>query len=229
MPSGNSSNPGVPANLNKFYKMVSSKKLKAKFIVFEGLDGAGQTTQAELLKKFLLKKGLKVVLTKEPTLNSVAGKKIRKILDKKIRVAPSQLQKLFAQDRKEHLKKEIIPALKKGKIVISDRYFFSSFAYGVTEGLNLDWLIKINNQFLLPDLIFFLKVNPRICLERIKNRGDPKTLFETKEKLQKVWQVYEKLPDYFKEMDIRIIDGEQTIEKVFSQIKKILIKNIKLK
>ena len=207
--------------------MVDSKKLNAKFIVFEGLDGSGQTTQVNLLKNFLLKKELKVISTKEPTLNSVAGKKIRKILDKKIRIAPAQLQRLFAQDRKEHLKKEIIPALKKGKIVISDRYFFSSFAYGVTEGLNLDWLVKINKQFLTPDLIFILKVNPRICIERIKKRGKTETLFERNEKLQKTWQIYKIFPNRFKEMDIRIINGEQTIKKVFSQIKKILIHPVK--
>ena len=209
--------------------MIKNIKLNKRFIVFEGLDGSGQTTQVNLLKNFLLKKGLKVISTKEPTLDSIAGKKIRKILDKKIRITPGQLQRLFVQDRKEHLKKKIIPGLKKGKVVISDRYFFSSFAYGSAEGLNLDWLVKINKRFLTPDLIFILKVNPEICIERIKKRKKLRTLFETKEKLQKVWQVYEKLPDYFKEMDIRIIDGEQTIEKVFSQIKKILIKNIKLK
>ncbi len=197
-----------------------------KFIVFEGLDGSGQSTQTGLLKDFLIRQGYSVILTKEPTLNSAAGKKIREVLDKKIKLKPEELQKLFAQDRKEHFKKEIIPALKKGKIVISDRYFFSSFAFGSIQGLDLNWLIELNKQFLTPDLIFILKVRPEICIKRIKKRGKPETFFETKEKLQKVWQNYKKFPDYFKEMDIRIINGEKTIEKIFKIIKKITIQKL---
>ena len=91
-----------------------------KFIVFEGLDGSGQSTQSKLLAGFLKKKHYKVLLTKEPTPDSEAGKKIRKILDKKLKVKPAAFQKLYAKDRKEHLGKEIVPALKKGKIVISE-------------------------------------------------------------------------------------------------------------
>lgn len=139
-----------------------------KFIVFEGLDGSGQSTQANLLRDFFIKNGFQVFLTKEPTLSSKAGKKIRKILDEKEKISPKKLQELFAQDRKEHLKKSIIPALKRGKIAISDRYFFSSFAYGRADGLNLDWLMKKNNRFLLPDLTFILKVRPLICVRRIE-------------------------------------------------------------
>jgi dTMP kinase len=197
-----------------------------KFIVIEGLDGSGQSTQAGLLRDFLLKKGYQVVLTKEPTLDSEAGKKIRQILDKKNRVKPSQLQILFAQDRKEHLKNVIIPALKKNKIVISDRYFFSSLAYGKAEGLDLDWLIKLNDEFLLPDLIFILKVSPEICLKRIeeRNQGRERTLFEEKEKLEKVWQAYQVLPKRFK--NVRVIEGEKSKKEVFSQIKKIVLLNI---
>jgi len=96
---------------------------KGKFIVFEGLDGSGQSTQAGLLKDFLLEKGYEVILTKEPTIESEAGRKIRKVLDKKLNLSPKELQELFAQDRKEHLENIIIPALKQGKMVISDRYF----------------------------------------------------------------------------------------------------------
>lgn len=199
-------------------RAVLSRKKGAAFIVFEGLDGSGQTTQASLLKDYLIKKGYKVVLTKEPTLDSEAGKKLRKILDKKIKIKPAELQKLFAQDRKEHLENVILPALKKGKIVISDRYFFSSFAYGASDGLDLDWLIKINEKFLLPDLTFILKVRPTICISRIEDRGNSKTLFEKKEKLAKVWQTYKVLPKLFE--NIKVINGEEKISEVFNQIKK---------
>ncbi|MDD5047666.1 MAG: dTMP kinase, partial [Methanoregulaceae archaeon] len=103
---------------------------KGKFIVFEGLDGSGQSTQVKLLADFLKNKNIKVLATKEPTLDSAAGRLIRKALDKKTKILPKKFQELYAQDRKEHLNKVIIPNLEKGKTVISDRYFFSSFAYG---------------------------------------------------------------------------------------------------
>jgi dTMP kinase len=197
-----------------------------KFIVIEGLDGSGQSTQAELLKDFLVEKGHRVILTKEPTKDSEAGKKIRQALDKVVEVGGQQLQKLFAEDRKKHLENLIIPALKEGKIVISDRYFFSSFAYGASSGLDLEQLIKINNEFPLPDLTFILKVDPGVCLERIEKRGNKKTLFEAKEKLTKVWQVYEILPKRFN--NVYIIDGERPIEMVFQDIKNLVHSKLNL-
>jgi len=195
-----------------------------KFIVFEGLDGSGQSTQASLLKDFLIKEKIDVVLTKEPTLTSSAGQKIKEILDEKSTISPEQLQLLFTEDRREHLEKVIIPALKMGQYVISDRYFFSTFAYGTAEGLDLEWLIKINNDFLLPDLTFLLKVRPEICLERIQKRGLGIKLFEKKEKLSRVWQVYEILPQRFQ--NIYLVDGEKSIEEVFREIKEIVISQI---
>jgi len=195
-----------------------------KFIVIEGLDGSGQSTQAGLLKDFLIKKSYQVILTKEPTSDSEAGKRIRETLDKKFETEPSKLQELFAQDRKKHLENVIIPALKEGKIVISDRYFFSSFAYGASSGVNLDWLIKINNEFLLPDLTFILKVKPEVCLERIEKRNLKRTFFEEKEKLEKVWQNYQVLPARFE--NVYMIEGEKPKEVVFSQIKEIALSQI---
>jgi len=197
-----------------------------KFIVFEGLDGSGQSTQASLLKDFLMKKGYGVVLTKEPTRDSNAGEKIRSVLDKKLKITLRELQELFAEDRKEHLENLIFPALKKGEVVVSDRYFFSSFAYGAGSGLDLEWLIKINDGFLLPDLTFILKVSPEICLERIDRRGNARTLFEEKEKLTKVWQVYKILQNRIK--NVYIIDGERPIEEVFEEVKNLVHSKLNL-
>ena len=191
-----------------------------KFIVFDGLDGSGQSTQAELLRNFLIGKKYQAVLTKEPTLDSTGGEKIRRVLDKKEKISPKELQELFAQDRKEHLENLVIPALKEGKVVISDRYFFSSFAFGSSNGLDLDWLIEINDDFLLPDLTFFLKVSPEVCVSRIIKRNKEITLFEEKQKLEKVWQIYKILPSRFE--NIYIIEGEKPIKEVFEQIKEII-------
>ena len=195
---------------------MNKNTYSGKFIVLEGLDGSGQSTQVSLLGDFFIKNDKDVILTKEPTQNSEAGKKIKKILEEKIETDPLELQKLYAQDRKEHLENIIIPALRQGKIVISDRYFFSTFAYGTAHGADLEELIKMNDSFLYPDLVFFLKVDSKVCIERIEKRADPKTLFEKEERLAKVWEVYEKLASRFE--NVEIIDGEKSIKEVFEQI-----------
>ncbi len=188
-----------------------------KFIVLEGLDGSGQSTQAKLLQDFLAENGKQVFLTKEPTLEFEAGKKIKEILRGEKKSGSKELQELFTQDRGEHLEKIVIPALKDGKFVITDRYFFSTFAYGASDGLDLNWLIKINSDFLMPDITFILKVSPKICIERINKRGTKKELFEKEEKLAKVLKTYEILPQRFENMFV--INGENSIDKVFADIK----------
>ncbi len=186
---------------------------EGKFIVIDGLDGSGQSTQVSCLADFL---GQETVITKEPTKDSEAGRKIRKILEEHIELDPLEFQKLYVQDRKEHLNNLIIPALEQGKTVISDRYFFSTFAFGTAHGSNLEQLVELNNEFLYPDVTFLLKVSPKICIERIKKRGSHIDLFEKEEKLSKVWDVYKTLPSRFK--NIHIIDGEHSVEEVFRQI-----------
>ncbi|HBT81187.1 dTMP kinase [Candidatus Giovannonibacteria bacterium RIFCSPHIGHO2_01_FULL_48_47] len=191
---------------------------KPPFIVFEGLDGSGHSTQADLLKNFLEKRGRKILLTKEPTLDSAAGRKIRKTLEHKIKLNPKELQDLFTKDRAQHLKKTILPALKRGQFVISDRYFFSTFAFGAASGVNLPYLIRQNKKFLHPDITFILDVKPQTSIFRIEKRGKPKELFEKIEKLSKVREVYRSFPKKFK--NVYMINGEKSIGEVFKQIKR---------
>ncbi len=186
-----------------------------KFIVFEGPDGSGQTTQATLLKEYVSGLGKKALLTKEPTLDSKAGLEIRDILNGEKKSTPAELQKLFAEDRREHLKKVIIPALQEGSVVISDRYFFSTFAFG-SLGADLEWLISINNDFLLPDITFVMMVKPETSIERIASRGLKTTLFEKLESLRKVMENYKNLGNRFENMVF--IDGERTIEGIHKEI-----------
>ena len=186
-----------------------------KFIVFEGPDGSGQTTQASLLEKYFSGLGKNVVLTKEPTLDSKAGLEIKDILNHEKESTPEDLQKLFAEDRKEHLEKVIIPALKEGSIVISDRYFFSTFAFG-SLGADLEWLISINDDFILPDATFVLVVKPETSIERIAHRGIKSTLFEKLESLRKVMENYKNLGNRFENMFF--IDGERPIGEIHKEI-----------
>ncbi|OGZ00222.1 MAG: dTMP kinase [Candidatus Liptonbacteria bacterium RIFCSPLOWO2_01_FULL_45_15] len=191
-----------------------------KFIVFEGPDGSGQTTQSSLLEKYISGLGKKVILTKEPTLDSKAGLEIKVILNHEKESTPEGLQKLFAEDRKEHLKKVIIPALKGGSIVISDRYFFSTFAFG-SLGADLERLISINNDFILPDITFVMTVKPETSIERIANRGIKFTLFEKLESLKKVMENYKNLGNRFENMVF--IDGDRAVNEIRKEIAEIAL------
>ena len=205
---------------------------QGKFIVFEGLDGSGSTTQASKLREWLNKIGKELVLgrpqahlTKEPT-NNIIGGLIRGQLTGDWKTRPECLQLLFAADRSHHLEKEVIPLLKDGATVISDRYFFSTIAFGATEIADKEWLAEINKPFLLPDLTFLIKVSPKVCLQRIKGGRFSVELFEKEESLTKVWQNYEELAEKF--ADVYIIDGEKSIEEIFGEIKSIIHSKLNL-
>lgn len=189
-----------------------------KFIVVEGLDGSGKSAQVDLVIDYLKEKGKEVVVTKEPTMDSEAGRKIKQALRKEVIIEPLELQKLYVQDRREHLENKVIPALKDGKFVVSSRYAFSTFAYGHSDGLDIDLLVKMNDNFLLPDLTLIIDVSPDSCMERIEGRGEPKELFEKLEKLAKVNEIYKKTSNMFE--NVAIINGERTIPEVFEDIKK---------
>lgn len=196
-----------------------------KFIVFDGLDGSGLSTQSDLLTKYvnsrtgvLSSKYRGAWNTKEPT-KSLVGGLINARLDGHWSTSPSCLQLLFASDRAFHLEKEIIPLLKDGVVVICDRYFFSSLAFGPLGGLDYDWLVDIQNDFILPDITFFLKVSPSVCLSRITASRFDAALFEKEHSLSMAWSNFEKIDQEFE--NTHIIDGERPIEDIHNEIKKI--------
>jgi len=191
---------------------------QGKFIVFEGLDGSGTTTQANLLFKYFKKQGKKVFLTGEPT-RSLIGGLIEGQISGDWQSSPECLQLLFTADRAHHLEKGIIPLLKKGITVICTRYILSTLAYGNSEIKDEKWLMEINKKFIWPDLTFLLKVSPKACIQRIKKERFHKELFEEEDKLKKVLKNYLKFSKEFK--NIYIVNGEKPIPKVFEEVKKI--------
>ena len=200
-------------------------KILGKFIVFDGLDGSGMSTQATKLVDFLKKKEQRfrfghtgAHITKEPT-SSLIGGLIRSQLVHDWKSSQECLQLLFSADRAYHLEKEILPLLERGVIVICDRYFFSTLAYGSLGIKDFDWLLNLQKNFLVPDITFFLKTSPKICIERIRKERFSVTLFEKEETLKQVWENYEKLAKKFK--NVYIVDGERPVDKIAQDIQKI--------
>lgn len=164
---------------------------KGIFIVIEGLDGSGKTTQATLLAN-RLSQSYTVMLTAEPSRGKI-GAFIREgclYEDKRLPTEAEAL--LFAADRIEHMQKELRPALEDGKLVICDRYVYSSLAYQGSAGLSLDWIKTINARALQPDFSIFIDVPPERVLERLQRK---KSVMETLETQLKVREVYMKFVD----------------------------------
>lgn len=208
---------------------------KGKFIAFEGPDGSGSSTQMELLKKYLLslhneqsQKYPPVHATKEPTSNSFGGL-IREALQHRVQLSPRTLQRLFTTDRSHHLETEIIPLLQKGITVLTDRYAFSTIAYGAVDINDWKWLLHLNSDFIFPDLTFILLVDPKECMARIQKSRFHQELFETEESLRKVVENYRRVVREFSSHDVFALNGEQPQERIFATVKTIVNKKFGIK
>ena len=177
---------------------------KGIFICIEGLDGSGKTTHAHRLVRNLQQKGFDAVYTTEPSRGEL-GTFIRgTILEGKNRVPRVVEALLFAVDRVEHFDKDVKPALKEGKIVISDRCVYSSLAYQGAAGLDLEWIEEINRFALPPDLALYIDVPPEVVVKRIRRK---KSVMERLETQRRVQEVYMKFVDNGK---LTPLDGDRT-------------------
>jgi dTMP kinase len=197
-------------------------KKKGVFIVIEGLDGSGKTTQVKLLAK-KMENNYDVFCTSEPS-KGVIGNFIRKsYLYGKNRMSPYVEALLFAADRVEHVEKEIIPALNHGKLVISDRYVYSSLAYQGSGKISLDWIQTVNKSILTPDLAIFLDVEPEKVVCRLNSR---KSVMENLETQKRVREVYLK---FVSDKKLILVNGEnsesQVSEELFSLVQNFLSKS----
>ena len=194
------------------------------FWVLEGLDGAGTTTQLKNLEAYMQSKGRLVFRTAEPTIYET-GKFIRRVLSGEVKVPQSTIAYLFAADRDNHINNPeygIISHLKKGEVVISDRYFFSSFAYQ-SIGFDPDAVMMLNSRFPYPELVLYVDTPVEDCISRIEGRGNDKEIYEKLDYQTKVHENYEKFFSRLPE-GCRLIrvDGRLSREEIFS----ILIREI---
>ena len=198
-------------------------KILPNTIVFEGLDGAGTTTQRNKLVSYLKEKKVPLFETCEPT-NNMIGRLIRDILQKKYTTTPSALALLYSADRDDHLYNNdygLLTQIEKGNYIIQDRYFYSSFAY---QGVNLAWeKIEEINSFPHPEYVIYIETSEQVCMDRIEKRGEAKELFEKAEFLKKVAINYEKIFSTLpKEVKFLKIDCSLSVEAIFEEILKFL-------
>lgn len=203
---------------------------KGTYIALEGIDGSGKTTQVKKLAEYFRSKGKSVVVTREPRKNGVIGDIVQKVLTGKLKMSSVALQYLFSTDRVLHHEEVIIPALKAGKVVISDRCFWSAIVYGIldrTRGkydyesveflLIAHSLLSMYHQFIVPDYTFDLRISLETALARIREKDDIKEIYEDKEKLKKVISGYRWLSEKFNK-EIIVVNGEGSVGEVTKRI-----------
>lgn len=205
------------------------------FIAFEGPDGSGQSTQVEKLAAYLTrlhkrnpKRFPPVHVTKEPS-TGLYGGIIREALRERLRHGPRYgalaMQALFVADRAHHLDHEIVPLLEKGHTVITDRYAYSTIAYGAAESPDLwNCLVVMNETFIKPDLTILLDVSPEFCIRRMKRSRGHLELYEKEEVLKRVLANYRVLA----KEDPRVfrVNGEKAVSDVYKQVLSLVRKNL---
>lgn len=201
----------------KLRKMIVNP-YPGKFIAFEGIDGCGKSTQAKILAENLERLGHKIILTFEPFKRA----ELKNLPDLK----PLERQEAFIQDRLAHLVKEVIPALGAGQNVITDRYFLSTIAYGMSEGIESKRLIDLHENilgfnFILPNLTFLIDTEEAEAMKRLQAKGEIKGYYEKIEKMMEIRRVYLMLylnRDINKNIHLEMINGDRPIAEVSEEI-----------
>lgn len=189
---------------------------RARFIVFEGIDGSGKSTQCDLLYRHLLSLGHPAVRLAEPT-GGEWGRRIREMLRQKEMAPADEQMRLFLLDRRDDAERTILPALESGRFVIMDRYYFSNAAYQGAAGLAPEAIINENRRAAVPepDRVYFIDVPPGAAIERLTARGDEREIFEKESFLTRVREIFLSLADE----RFVVIDGTGSVDDIFEKIK----------
>jgi len=192
---------------------------KGKIIVFEGIDKAGKTTQAKLLEKKL---GSKCVRIDFPDYSTPIGKEIKQFLDGK-RDYPDEVKMMLLSANRWEKKIQIEKIMAKGTTIIMNRYYQSNLVYGISKGLKLDWLLSLDKGMPEADLVIVIDIKPKTLARRSKNVVD--TFEKDLGLIRRVKKNYRILGKRFK---WRIVEGENSVEEVHSQVLKIVKEFVKI-
>ncbi len=182
-------------------------------IDLEGIDGCGKSTQSKFLMKKFEENNEKTIILKEPT-SGKYGKKLWEMLSGKRETTTEQILNLFVMDRKEHVDDKINPALKEGKIVLMDRYYYSTMAYQAAAGIDVNRIRKDNEFAPKPDIVLIFDLPADLAMKRVKGHSVA-DVFEKEEHLEKVRAAYLNLRD---DPLVRIIDSTRTQEEIFDEV-----------
>lgn len=221
----------------KFDVELLKNPYKGLYIAVEGIDGSGKTTQVKKLSEYFKSQGREVIVTREPRKQGFIGDLVHKVLLGEVKIPSVALQYLFSADRVIHHEEIVLPSLKAGKVVITDRCFWSAIVYGIldrSEGkydkktadllLISQSILSMYHQFTVPDKTYLLQISLQEAMKRLNARPDAKAIYEEKNKIAKVLTGYDWLAKRFSK-EIITLDGEQSVEKVtqdlIKQIQKI--------
>ena len=186
-------------------------------INLEGIDGCGKSTQSQLLMDEFEKNDEKTILLKEPT-NGKYGRKLWEMLSGKIEATTEEILELFVMDRKEHVDQKINPALNEGKIVLMDRYYYSTMAYQAAAGIDVKRIRKDNEFAPKPEIVLIFDLPADLAMKRVRGHSVA-DVFEKEEHLEKVRKAYLHLED---DPLVRIIDATRTPEEIFDEVWKLV-------
>tara|TARA_B110000438_G_C15771392_1_gene632070 strand:- start:127 stop:711 length:585 start_codon:yes stop_codon:yes gene_type:complete len=186
-------------------------------INLEGIDGCGKSTQSKLLVKKFEENNEKIIILKEPT-NGKYGKMLWEMLSGKRKATTEQILDLFVMDRKEHVKNKINPALNEGKIVLMDRYYYSTMAYQAAAGIDVNRIRKDNEFAPKPDIVLIFDLPADLAMKRVRGHSVA-DVFEKEEHLEKVREAYLNLEN---DPLVRIIDSTRTPEEIFEEVWKLV-------
>jgi dTMP kinase len=228
--------PGLPSSGGAVgHRKVTPASKLGRLIVLEGLDGAGTTTQARHLVERLGERGHLAHLTREPSDNPI-GRLLREFLIGGHALPVGEIRQetfalLFAADRLDHVQREVEPQIAAGKIVVSDRWYHSSFAYQGQGGWQgggyrtfdpdkYAWIAALNQHALQPDLTIFLQVTPEVAAERRVAARRTQELFEDLDTQRRVDATYRATLELLRKRGerVEVLDGEQAVEAVGAQI-----------
>jgi dTMP kinase len=212
----------------------ANKKVdRGLFIVLEGIDGSGKTTQCKQLVNFLRQNNVDAQHIRLPDRETKSGKIIDKVLRGELKIDSMELQDLFNQNRREKMP-QLLALLKNGYWLVCDRYCYSGIVYGLMHGLGSQECIEKEVGLIYPDVIMYINITPQQAAKRVDTRDEEKEIYDNVDTMNKVYKYFENLFIHHKYSDDYIlfnspslinINGNQSIDNVFKDVKNDLMNN----